>query len=98
VTAAGSVAGDSLSTLTHSVSRDGAVRGLLPPVEPLLDTGRSGAPTIGRFSRSTGSLESESNDGSNLDEDDDAWENLNEGLDYDDDESSLLSATRRGKW
>jgi hypothetical protein len=34
-------------------------------------------------------LESESNDGSNLDEDDDAWENLNEGLDYDDDEDDI---------
>jgi hypothetical protein len=89
VTAAGSVAGDSLSTLTHSVSRDGAVPRLLPPVEPLLDTGRYGPPTTGRSSRSTGSLESESNDGSNLDEDDDAWENLNEGLDYDDDEDDI---------
>jgi hypothetical protein len=59
-------------------------------VEPLLDTGRSGPPTTtGRSSRSTGSLESESNDGSNLDEDDDAWENLNEGLDYDDGEDDI---------
>jgi hypothetical protein len=55
VTAAGSVASDSLSTLTHEVSRDGAVRRLLLPVEVdplLLDTGRSGPPTMGRSSRS----------------------------------------------
>jgi hypothetical protein len=46
-------------------------------------------PTTGRYSRSTGSLESKSDDGSNLDEDNDAWENLDNNLDFDNDEDDI---------
>jgi hypothetical protein len=56
---------------------------------PAPNSGGPAPPTTGRSSRSSGSLESKSDDGSNLDEDDDAWENLDDNLNFDEDEDDI---------
>jgi hypothetical protein len=92
MTAVDSVAVDSLSTLTNeNIIWDPVARRLHPPTVPAPNSGGSAPPTTGRSCRSTGSLESKSDDGSNLDEADDAWENLDDNLDFDDDEDEIAT-------